>query len=573
MIITLDSTTNSLTIQQLEATVTNESTFKTSYYDGKASEGFVTYGTTKGSTNGITPVEIAGAPASTYNRNVDSVLINNTDTVRHTYKIVDKDTASVDIDYAPFTIEPGQSYVFPQQNATQLLLATAPPEIGRTITIADDDLLITDVGTRILSNYSGTGIQTLTIPEGIYSIGDVIRIIRLDGVFKLEVENAATQEINTNCFSNKKDDEIELIYVRDNGGLESWIVINGLYTGYVALDTIYDTITGIEEDDDYIYTLKIFQVMSNRNLQPSNLGIYEIYNKLTLAKRAVCFYTTALTNVCGRGLMRLLNSEVICSIGNFYTGSNILYSRATMSGGLLSRLVSFQIHNNQLGKQIPFDYTDGGVILGIHYNDVNSGANIIEMAFDGTSWATSGRTLATGVANYGFHGGCWDGIDSTGAGTSYILVATKATGVRKIDTHDLSNHTTIALNACYPINEIEDDGYMWYVRGTKFGKMAFSDGTYTEWETSINLGDNYYINTKWDRTTLNYFIAEVNGYRIVKFNSATPDDWEIIDMSVYLDGYSIMGISYLESTQVLYVHCYRDSELSSWDMKTIPLQQ
>jgi len=271
--------------------------------------------------------------------------------------------------------------------------------------------------------------------------------------------------------------------------------------------------------------------------------------------------TNNISNVQARGFYKLKELDLcysfVLGLTNQTHGNRYVLKNMIRDLNLL-----FDTSTSQNGYQKVFEYQINDVYHIISRNMGNGTQNFVEYKFENSSFVATGRDFLSGVTNQGFYSGCWNGINCTEAHTSFALISKKSGGINKVDLFDMSIVATLARNECVFINIKTINDYAWYIRGSFIGRLKMSDMSFNEWNMGFTLFDIRFVGAKFDETDKKIFAAEYNGYRYVVVDMNDPDNFEIVDLSLELEGMLICGLSYLESNKTLFVHSYANGDVA-----------
>jgi hypothetical protein len=555
-----------------EAIVTNNISFDTAFYSNKVNAPDITENSLFGDITGTTSVDITEIPPVLFHNNVTNINIFNNDTVPHVINIA-KDLLGATTILFKIVLNPNENWIYPIASIKEKVLQNKMAQIGRTLTNQTEILTLSDIGTQLISNYTGVGYQTITIPEGVFDVGNSLEVIRLGNPFGILVDNQITQAINIEKFSKHKFAKLSLLYLNLDTK-ENWIVSGGSSQGimYASPDVEYSTLTGVEEDDDYIYyTYYLMSVTTNSSLYTHTV---KIYDKNTGTTRH--FFAPIVYQSIPAGIYRLKHASVYIYMLGWYNGNGVARRLSFLNGTPIDSLLSYtQSSVTVIAPQKCVEYrVNGQYRFIVRHNTNSTTANFFETYYSNGIFYNTDRLLPL---QWGFYSGCWDGINSTGAGTSYILLSKSTGGINKIDTHNLTSVATLARDQCLFINTVIINGYAWYLRANYIGRVAFADLSNTEWILPFSAGSNITFKLESFNEVDNIiYVVEHNGYRYVKFYINDPNNFEIFDLTTDLDTYIIRGVSYLHSTRQLYIHAYRTSSVEIPTMiyaKTLIYQQ
>lgn len=534
-----------------EAKSVNEVTFFGTYCDTKSGEDLTPI-LKRTTSNGTTDVQLMAAPSATYLRTLTDGKFHNADTIAHTVILMTTISASQVVHYRKY-IQPNETAVYPKDftEIQSLKVLSAKTNGGRTVTTQTDTLLITDVNSEILAEYTGTGIQTFTIPKATYTVWDTITIRRLGNQFKVVVEDGAEQTLNSECYSGIVGELITLRYIRDNAGKEQWQMTNG-FLGNTLVELINEPIICCAENSNYI-------VYGYRHVEQG--GAYSGNLFLIVDKNLNTSRRINATNLNLRGLRFFELSDSVFTVGNVvanYNSTGIVRTRINTSGILVRDLLTQTYGSYNLNPGC--EYTINGVVYCCLYI---YGDYLAEYLLNGGTYTSTAKTAAGK-----YYDTAWDEVDCTGAGTSYLYTIIASTGLRKIDAYDYSTISTqTGIQSGYFINKVPINGYFYIAQGALIIRYKISDGTY-----SIILTVGYTIHTALYRYTIAYndltdiaYLSEVDGYRICVFN-LNDESSSTIDVSASLNSHSLYTVSILPSLGKLFFSGWKTSELSQTEV-------
>lgn len=567
--ITLITATSKLVAELGEVLGTVQPVFNTAFYTNKADATDVVESSSIGSFNSTTKVDLVAAPSSTFNRNITDILISNIDTIGHNFRVI-SDENGVFKTLFQFYLAPTETWGYPLPETTSIKVINSKAATGRTVTTATDTLAVSDAQSRMIANHTGVPIQAFTIPAGVFTIGDTIRIMRIGKTFKFVVANSGTQEINTEIFSGIVGQEIELIYLRNNNGKESWIAKGESYKFSSVEGITKDDIVGLSETTNFIVEVKKDHNLVTLSSATSLTSYaFKTINKTTLEER---FFTTTRYEP-NRGIHLLSQADSIVVHHYCITSTNSLATKTRINlNGLLKSDLVFQQHSSPAGHQKVFMYSVSGVLRVLIGSAGLNSTSIAEYNYAADAFAVAATPRNITVAsNNNFNGGAWDGVDSTALTTSYIYVACRITGILKVDIFNLSISATLVLLDHHIMEDTFLNGYFWATNNAANGNIVRIDTamTATTYNIGIRMFDRGFVTSIYDATNLKLYLGEPSGTRIVIFDvvAFTHTVWDIA--AQLTGGYTIFSVSWLLSQRTLTVLANRAAELSGTDSITI----